>query len=92
MRIDPGQGHIPCHATNKDGDTNQSPFLPDIQAVQYLMELAPFRHHSVNATKLAWQTWVATFLNLFSIPGLYAHIICATGFPIGNCTQNNSPS
>jgi hypothetical protein len=21
MHIDPGQGHIPCHATNKDGDT-----------------------------------------------------------------------
>jgi hypothetical protein len=33
MRIDPGQGHIPRHTTDEDGDTLQSPFLPDIQAV-----------------------------------------------------------
>jgi hypothetical protein len=70
MRIDPGQGHIPCHATNEDGNTLQSLFLPDIQAAQFLVELAPFRCHGVNATKLAWQTWIATFLDLFSIPGL----------------------
>src|SRR5882762_6557469 len=66
MRIDPGQGHIPRHATTKDGDTLQSPFLPDIQAVQFLVELTPFRRHSVNATKLARQTWITTFLDLFS--------------------------
>jgi hypothetical protein len=87
MRIDPGQGHIPRHATDKDGNTLQSPFLPDVQAVQFLVELAPFRRHGVNATKLAQQTWIATFLELFSIPGLYAHIIHATGFPVGNRTQ-----
>jgi hypothetical protein len=86
MRIDPGQGHIPRHTMNKDGDTLQLPFLPDIQVVQFLVELAPFHQHSVNATKLARQTWIATFLNLFSIPGLYAHIIHATSFPVGNRT------
>src|SRR5882762_5835716 len=55
------------------------------------MELTPFHCHSVNATKLAWQTWIATFLDLFSIPGLYAHIIHATGFPMGNRTQEQFP-
>jgi hypothetical protein len=53
MRIDPGQGHLPRHATAEDGDTLQSSFLPDVQAVRYLVELAPFRRHGVNATKLA---------------------------------------
>jgi hypothetical protein len=33
---------------------------------------------------LARQTWITTFLDLFSIPGLYAHIIHTTGFPVGN--------
>jgi hypothetical protein len=84
MRIDPGQGHIPRHATDEDGDTLQSPFLPDIQAVQFLVELTPFHCHGVNATKLAQQTWITTFLDLFSIPRLYTHIIHATGFPVGN--------
>ena len=91
MRIDPGQGHIPHQATNEDGDTLQSPFLPDVQVVWFLMELTPFHCHSMNATKLAQQTWIATFLDLFSIPGLYAHIIHATGFPMGNCTQEQFP-
>src|ERR1700674_5110589 len=91
MCIDPGQGHIPRHATDKDGDTLQSPFLPDVQAVRFLGELAPFGCHGVNATKLARQMWIATFPNLFSIPGLYAHIIDATGFPVGNCTQERFP-
>jgi hypothetical protein len=53
MRIDPGQGHIPHHAMDEDGDTLQSPFLPDVQAVRFLVELAPFCRHGVNATKLA---------------------------------------
>jgi hypothetical protein len=53
MHIDPGQGHIPHHATDKDGDTFQSPLLPDVQAVQFLVELTPFCRHGVNATKLA---------------------------------------
>ena len=91
MRIDPGQGHIPRHATDEDGDTLHSPFLPDVQAVRFLVELAPFRRHSVNATKLAQQMWITTFLELFSIPGLYAHIIHATGFPMGNCTRERFP-
>ena len=91
MRIDPGQGHIPCHTTNKDGNTLQLPFLPDVQVVRFLVKLAPFRRHSVNSTKLARQTWIATFLNLFSIPGLYTHIIHATGFPMGNCTRERFP-
>jgi hypothetical protein len=91
MRIDPGQGHIPRHATDEDGDTLQSPFLPDVQAVRFLVELAPFRRHGVNATKLARQTWISTFLDLFSIPGLYAHIIHATGFPVGNRTRERFP-
>jgi hypothetical protein len=86
MRIDPGQGHIPCHATDEDGDTLHSPFLPDVQAVRFLVELAPFRRHGMNATKLAQQMWIATSLELFSIPRLYAHIIYATGFPMGNHT------
>jgi len=91
MRIDPGQGHIPRHATDEDGDTLQSPFLPDVQAVRFLVELAPFRQHGVNATKLARQTSIATFLDLFSIPGLYTHIIHATGFPVGNRTRERFP-
>jgi hypothetical protein len=91
MRIDPGQGHIPRHATDEDGDTLQSPFLPDVQAVRFLVELAPFCWHGVNATKLAQQTWIATFLDLFSIPGLYAHIIHATGFPVGIRTREQFP-
>jgi hypothetical protein len=91
MHIDPGQGHIPCHTTNKDGNTLQLPFLPDVQVVRFLVKLAPFHRHSMNATKLAQQTWIATFLNLFSIPGLYAHIIHTTGFPMGNCTQEQFP-
>jgi hypothetical protein len=91
MRIDPGQGHIPRHSTNKDGDTLQSPFLPDVQAVRFLVELTPFCRHGVNAMKLAQQMWIATFLNLFSIPRLYAHIIHATGFPVGNCTREQFP-
>jgi hypothetical protein len=86
MRIDPGQGHLPRHAMSEDGDTLQSPFPPDVQAVRYLVELAPFCRHGVNATKLARQAWITTFLNLFSIPGLYAHIIHTTGFPLGNRT------
>jgi len=45
----------------------------------------------MNATKLARQTWITTFLELFSIPGLYAHIIHATGFPMGNRTQEQFP-
>jgi hypothetical protein len=91
MCIDPGQGHVPCHATDEDGDTFQSPFLPDVQVVQFLVELTPFRRHGVNATKLAQQTWITTFFDLFSIPGLYTHIIYATGFPVGNCTQERFP-
>jgi hypothetical protein len=86
MRIDPGQGHIPHHTTTEDGDTLQLPFLPDVQAVRFLVELTLFCQHSVNATKLARQTWITTFLDLFSIPGLYAHIIHATSFPMGNRT------
>src|SRR5882762_11404739 len=91
MCIDPGPGHIPRHATTEDGDTLQSPFLPDVQAVWFLVELAPFQRHGVNATKLARQAWITTFLNLFSILGLYAHIICTTGFPMGNCTRERFP-
>ena len=91
MRIDPGHGHLPRHATAEDGDTLQSPFLPDVQAVRYLVELAPFRRHGVNATKLARQAWITTFLDLFSIPGLYAHIIHTTGFPLGNRTRERFP-
>jgi hypothetical protein len=87
MHIDPGQGHIPCHVTDEDGDTFQSPFLPDVQAVRFLVELTPFHRHSVNATKLARQTWITTFLNLFSIPKLYTHIIHTTSFPVGNHIQ-----
>src|SRR6202051_4452702 len=91
MHIDPGQGHIPRQATNEDGDTLQLPFLPDVQVVRFLMELTPFHCHSVNATKLARQTWIATFLDLFSIPGLYAHIIHATGFPHGELYTRTIP-
>jgi hypothetical protein len=54
------------------------------------VELAPFHHHSVNS-KLAQQTWITTFLDLFSIHGLYAHIIQATGFPMGNHTRERFP-
>jgi len=30
-------------------------------------------------------------LDLFSIPGLYAHIICTTGFPMENHTRERFP-
>src|ERR1700676_1376046 len=43
MHIDPGQGHIPCHTTNEDGNPLQLPFLPDVQVVRFLVKLAPFR-------------------------------------------------
>src|ERR1700676_3809692 len=91
MRIDPGQRYIPRHTTDEDGDTLQSPFLPDIQAVRFLMELAPFCQHGVNAIKLARQMWVTTFLDLFSIPRLYVQIIHATGFPMGNHIRERFP-
>jgi hypothetical protein len=35
--------------------------------------------------------WIATFLDLFSIPGLYTHIIHTTSFPVGNCTRERFP-
>jgi hypothetical protein len=35
--------------------------------------------------------WITTFLDLFSILGLYAHIIHTTGFPLGNRTQERFP-
>src|SRR5882762_11094029 len=92
MRIDPGQGHIPRHATDKDGDTLQSPFLPDVQAVRFLVELAPFCWHSVNAMKLARQAWITTFLNLFSILGLYAILFIPLAFPWGIIHESDSPS
>src|ERR1700685_1233197 len=36
-------------------------------------------------------TWLNLFINLFSIPGLYHHIIGQAGFPLGNCRRERFP-
>jgi len=86
MHIDPGRVISLARPQMRMVIPFQLPFLPDVQVVCFLMN-SHIHCHSVNPQNWLGQTWIATFLDLFSIPGLYAHIIHATAFPWESYTR-----
>ena len=85
------EGRDPRVPTDADMNSYFTPCLADVQAIRYLAELSPARQHHNTSTKLAWKTWQHLFWDLFSIPGLYAHIIGSTRFPLGNRRRERFP-
>ena len=85
------EGRDPRVPTDADMNSYLTPCLADIQAIRYLAELSPARRHRDASTKLARKTWQHLFRDLFSIPGLYAHIIGSTRFPLGNRRRERFP-
>jgi hypothetical protein len=56
-----------------------------------ILRSCPLRRHCDASTKLAQKMWQHLFRDLFSIPGLYAHIIGSIRFPLGNHQRERFP-
>jgi hypothetical protein len=94
MRVGDDPGGLPRRPTVEeqlDLTARWTPFLPDVQVIRYLTELSPFRRRRDHSTKIARQNWLFQFTNLFSIPGLYRHIVERSGFPAGNRRRERFP-
>jgi hypothetical protein len=61
-----------------------APFLPDVEMLQWISKLSPFRCCQDSAMRNARRTWYNGCINLFSVPGLYVALIRRVGFPLGN--------
>ena len=78
------EGRDPHAPMDADMNSYLTPCLANVQAIHYLMELSPVHRHRDAVTKLARKMWQHLFWDLFSILGLYTHIIGLTRFPLGN--------
>jgi hypothetical protein len=61
-----------------------SPFLPDVEMMQWISELSPFCQRMDTSTRAARYAWYNICICLFSVKGLYAALIEHLGFPMGN--------
>jgi hypothetical protein len=79
-----GLPHLPTAVESNNSSLWLPPFLPDVKTIRIFAENMPFHRHQESSTKIARHTWLNLFINLFSIPGLYHHIIGQASFPLGN--------
>jgi hypothetical protein len=92
MRVSDDRGpRRPTPEERLNRELRLTPHLPDVQVLRYLTELSPFRRRHDHATRLARQNWLAQFITLFSLPGLYRHIVESSGFATGNRRRERFP-